>query len=96
MSEVALKPRARMDLQEIWLQFEQYSERSAERTIGEFNEIFEKLAMFPKMGRERPDLNQSGLRSFPIRDYIIFYVEVDRGVEVVRVLHGAADISDII
>jgi len=34
-----------------------------------------------------------GLRSFPIGKYVIFYVPRSRGIEVVRVLHGARDLK---
>jgi toxin ParE1/3/4 len=33
----------------------------------------------------------SGLRSFPVGRYVIFYMPTPKGVEIVRVLHGARD-----
>ena len=49
------------------------------------------LAEFPGMGRQRSELS-SGLRGFPVDNYIIFYRETDFGIEVIRVLSGFRDI----
>ena len=46
----------------------------------------------PLAGRERPELRR-GLRSFPVRNYIIFYIPVPDGIEVVRVMNGRQDID---
>jgi plasmid stabilization system protein ParE len=34
-----------------------------------------------------------GIRGFPAQDYMIFYRESSHDIEIVRVLHGARDIS---
>jgi toxin ParE1/3/4 len=44
------------------------------------------------MGRERSDL-LSGMRSFPIGRYLIFYRIVERTLQVVRVLSGYRDVD---
>jgi toxin ParE1/3/4 len=44
------------------------------------------------MGRSRPEL-ATGLRSFPVGRYVIFYVPLSKGVEIVRVFHGARDVD---
>ena len=49
------------------------------------------LAEFPEMGRERHELIVN-LRSFTVRNYIIFYQPVADGIEVLRVLYGARDL----
>jgi len=36
-----------------------------------------------------------GLRSFPFKDYLIFYFPLTNGIEVVRVLYGRRDIERI-
>jgi toxin ParE1/3/4 len=50
------------------------------------------LAETPFAGRERSELRE-GLRSFPVGNYLIFYVPTPDGVEVVRVMHGRQDIG---
>ena len=48
----------------------------------------------PEMGRKRPELGHE-LRSFVIKNYVIFYDPIPDGIFVVRVLHGARDIENI-
>lgn len=52
----------------------------------------EKLAASPSMGRSRDQL-LSGLRSFPYGNYLIFYIPLDDGVDIVRVLNGVRNIE---
>ena len=47
----------------------------------------------PQMGRPRDELS-TGLRSLPHGRYVVFYVPLADGIEVVRVLHGSRDIDD--
>ncbi len=44
------------------------------------------------MGR-RHSLTDRELRSFTLDRYVMFYVPVTDGVELIRVLHGARDIA---
>ncbi|HKD56023.1 MAG TPA: type II toxin-antitoxin system RelE/ParE family toxin, partial [Hyphomicrobiaceae bacterium] len=46
----------------------------------------------PLAGRQRPELTP-GLRSFPTGDYIVFYLPLADGIEVVRILSGYLDIT---
>jgi len=48
------------------------------------------LAQQSGFGRRREALVE-GLRSFPVGRYVIFYLAVPGGVQIVRVLHGARD-----
>ena len=48
--------------------------------------------MQPMMGRARDEL-APGVRSFPFGRYVVFYLPLDGGIDVVRVLHGARDID---
>jgi toxin ParE1/3/4 len=46
------------------------------------------------MGRTRDEL-AAELRSFPVGRYVVFYMPLDDGVDVIRVLHGSRDIDAI-
>ncbi len=46
------------------------------------------------MGRAREELAAS-LRSFPSGRYVIYYVPIEDGIDVVRALHSARDIDAI-
>jgi toxin ParE1/3/4 len=52
------------------------------------------LAKQPGIGRMRDEL-AIGLRSLPIGRYVIFYLSLADGIEIIRVLHGARDIDTI-
>jgi toxin ParE1/3/4 len=47
------------------------------------------------MGRARPELAPD-LRSFPFGRYVIFYMPLSDGIDVVRVLHSARDIDGLL
>lgn len=47
------------------------------------------------MGRSRPELGPE-IRSFPVGRYVIFYLPLPKGIEVVRVLHGSRDVGAIL
>lgn len=59
-----------------------------------FQEKFELLRDFPKLGRERPELF-IGSRSFPVGKYIIIYQPHDTIEKIVRVLHGSTNLDDL-
>lgn len=46
----------------------------------------------PLAGRERREL-RAGLRSFPVGNYVIFYLPLPDGVEINRVMHGRQDVD---
>jgi toxin ParE1/3/4 len=50
------------------------------------------LTDHPLAGRQRPELAPN-LRSFPVGNYIIFYIPGPQGIELVRVLNARQDIS---
>jgi toxin ParE1/3/4 len=85
-------PQADRDLDSIWNFIASDSVRAADRQIARIGEIFEMLMLNPLAGRERREL-RAGLRSFPAGNYVIFYVPVFDGIEIVRVMHGRQDID---
>lgn len=94
MSIVRFQPLAAQDLDDIAL----FIARDSLEAALEFTNLIEErchtLAQFPLMGRSRPELG-SELRSFPVGRYIIFYRPIENGIEVVRVLNAARDISTL-
>jgi len=66
----------------------------AMRGFPAFAVCFAMLAMHPRAGRRRDDL-QPGLRGFPVGAYIVLY-RIDEGdVVIVRVLRGSRDLDGI-
>jgi toxin ParE1/3/4 len=64
----------------------------ADAFIETIDQKFHLLAEQPNMGRLRDELVED-LRSFPVGRYIVFYLSLPKGVEIVRVLHGARDLD---
>jgi toxin ParE1/3/4 len=85
-------PQADLDLDSIWSFIAADNVRAADRQIERIGETLEMLLQNPLAGRERPNLRQD-LRSFPVGSYIIFYIPVSDGIEVVRVMSGRQDID---
>jgi toxin ParE1/3/4 len=85
-------PQADRDLDSIWDFIASGSVRAAEKLIDRIGEIFEMLVDNPLAGRERREL-RADLRSFPVGNYVIFYIPLPDGVEIIRVMHGRQDID---
>lgn len=92
MSKFRVSSPAELDLAQIWAFIAEDSVDAAERMRRNLEATFKLLAKNPRLGRERPDL-QSGLRSFPIKDFLSFYHVVDTGILIVRVVSGYRDLS---
>ncbi len=95
MPSVAVRPRALADLAEIWAFVADDSVKHADRFAALIDGQFRVLARQPLMGRSRPEL-ATDLRSLLVGSYIIFYLAVPKGLEIIRVLHGARDIESIL
>ena len=65
--------------------------RRADAVLSRLREACAVLAGNPMIGRERPDV-RVGVRSFPVAPHVILYRPTDRGVRVLRVVHGARDL----
>ncbi len=92
MARCVFQPSARADLRDVGTFIAQNNWPRAISFVLELRLTCRRLAEYPLMGRARPDL-QSGLRSFPHGDYVIFYEPLADGVSIVRILHGSRDAS---
>lgn len=98
---VTVRPRARLDLLE---QFVYFGERAgigvAERYLAAVNDTCFRLASHPETGRlyDCGIAHLEGLRRAAVKGfetYLIFYMTVSSGIDIIRVLHGARDIATI-
>lgn len=82
------------DLKDVWNYIAQYNESSAEKLVREINKKLILLRDNSHIGREQ---NQFlvGLRSFVVKDYFIFYLPNENGIDVLRILHSSRDIESI-
>ena len=94
MPRVRRRPLAKADVLQIWDHIADDSLTAADHWVDRLDEEFRLLATQPMMGRARDEL-ASGVRSFPFGRYVVFYVPLDDGIDVIRVLHGSRDIDAI-
>ena len=94
MPSVVIRPKAVGDLAEIWAHIAEDSPRQADAFAAAIDREIRGLARRPLIGRARPELF-TDLRSLPFGRYVIFYLPSKRGIEVVRVLHGARDLKPL-
>jgi toxin ParE1/3/4 len=94
MPNLALRPRALTDVAEIWAYIAEDSPDRADAFVGLLESKLQALSRRPGLGRRRPELH-SDIRSLVVGRYVVFYLPLSRGIEVVRVLHGSRDIESI-
>jgi toxin ParE1/3/4 len=98
VSTVVVSPRALSDLAEIWAYLARQSADDSPDRADAFVDLvdskFKTLSRRPGMGRCRPEL-AADIRSLTVGRYVVFYVPLSRGIEVVRVLHGSRDIASM-
>lgn len=82
------RPRAATDIAEIWDYIAEDSLVQADAWVDRLDDTLNLLATQPKIGRARPDI-LIGIRSHPFGRYVVFYMPMDEGIDVVRVLHSA-------
>lgn len=92
MANILKRPRAKADLVEIWDYIADDSENRADAFVETINQKLAVLAERPNIGRARDELGKN-IRSFPVGRYVIFYMPIQGGIDVVRVLHGARDLD---
>ena len=92
MLRINKSPEAESDLDEIWWYIAQDNLVNADKFIDEIETTCRQLARFTGMGKNRDELHP-GLQSFPVSKYLIFYMPINGGIEIIRVLHGMMDID---
>ena len=90
--KVNLSSQAEIDLDDIWFSIALSSSGAADRILDRLSYRMAMLEDFLEMGQARPDLG-SGARVLVEGNYLIIYRLMSGGVEVVRVMHGARDLS---
>lgn len=84
--------QADRDLDEIWLYIAMDNIAAADTLLDRIGQRCHLAAKQTMMGRARPELAPN-LRSFPVGNYVVFYVPQPDGIAVVRVLHSARDVQ---
>ncbi len=95
MARVVLSPLALDDLESIWDYIAADNLSAADKTIRKLDAAFALLAESPLAGEEQPQLRPD-LRRFVVGWYLIFYLPLEDGIQVVRVFHGARRYEDLL
>ena len=91
MKPYRLTPAAQRDLSEIWdFTEERWDAGQAEKYIAEIRAAIERVAADPARGRACDEIRQ-GYRRYGIGSHLLFFVETDDSVDIVRVLHQRMD-----
>lgn len=92
MSRVLRRPKALEDVLDVWEYIAEDSLVIADRWVEQLDQQLYLLSTQPMLGRARDELSP-GIRSFPFGRYVLFYEPLPDGIDLVRVLHAARDLS---
>ena len=88
-----LAPEARVDLIDLWSYVaDERSIETADRLVDSISARFVLLSRHPHAGRRRDEL-RSGVRSFPIGNYVVLYRIDGDDVVIQRVARGSRDLE---
>lgn len=95
MGRVFYTNLARRDRLELWLHIASDNPTAADRLLDEIDEMLLLLAGSPNLGRARPEFG-TGIRQFPVGNYLILYTPLPGGIRVLRVRHGVRRLEGIL
>ena len=91
MSAFRLTPAAQRDLSEIWdFTQKRWDVVQAEEYIAEIRDAIERVAKDPNRGRRCDDI-RDGYRRYVVGSHLVFFVEYEDAIDVIRILHQRMD-----
>ncbi len=87
--------QAAEDLIDIWSYLDELNTNAANKIIEQIKCECVKLSNFPMLGQEREDIIK-GIRHLPVFSYIVFYRIMDDYIEIIRVVHSARYLPEIL
>ncbi|MEA5458156.1 type II toxin-antitoxin system RelE/ParE family toxin [Arcicella sp. LKC2W] len=90
--KVIITEDARKDLDRIFLDFSDYSEKYAQLWADEFFKYIDLLEVNPKMGRIVPEINSENFREVFVGKYRMIY-KVTQDVEIMMLRHSAKPLN---
>jgi toxin ParE1/3/4 len=86
--------RARQDLLDIWVYIAERNPRAADKVFDLIQRRCQDLREHVQLGPARPDI-AVGARALVIERWLVLYRQVDDGVQVVRIVDGARDLTTL-
>jgi len=96
MAGYVISPAGRQDLIDIWTEIARDNLDAAERLLDRFEAAFQRLAEFPGMGSNRPDLIDLPVRFWTLGNYLIIYRAERSPIEIVRVLSTYRNVGAVL
>jgi toxin ParE1/3/4 len=94
LASVRRTATSRRDLIEIWKYVAADNEHAADGLLDHIEAVLGLLAKSPLLGRSREELAPD-MRSFPVGNYVIFYIPRKDGITVVRVLSAFRNLDTL-
>jgi toxin ParE1/3/4 len=91
MANVVRTPRADQDLGQVVRYIAKDNLSAAVSWLDEVEALFQLLATQPEMGQRWQSKSLGEVRRLAHGKYVIYYLPIADGVEIVRVLHGARE-----
>lgn len=91
---VLRSPAAERDLIAIWTYIAAENPHAADRLLDALRDRIAQLLAHPRLGRLRSDI-AADARFLPIGNYVVLYRLTDDAIEIVRVVHGARDVTSL-
>ena len=83
------------DIIEIWTYIAGDNLDAADALLDKFDAKLELLLENPRLGPSRDDI-APGMRFLPVGNFLLLYRQVTHGIELVRVVHGARNLLDLL
>jgi plasmid stabilization system protein ParE len=96
VSRFILSAEARHDYFDAFDFIENYSKNAASKWEAMMLDTFRHLAVWPQTGKIRPEYAPPYIRFWPAGDYVILYNPSSIPVEIIAILHGARNLSELI
>jgi toxin ParE1/3/4 len=87
-------PAAERDLIDIWTYIATDSPDAADRLLDAIADRIAQLLAHPRLGRLRPDI-AADARFLPVGNYVVLYRLDGETIQIVRVVHGARDVTSL-
>lgn len=96
MKRYILTPRAKRDVNEIWGYIADDNIEAADRVLDALESAMVRLAKNPGLGHWREELADKSHRFWLVYSYMIVYRHEAQPLQIVRVLHAARDVQDLL
>ncbi|WP_375452568.1 type II toxin-antitoxin system RelE/ParE family toxin [uncultured Devosia sp.] len=90
--EINRSPKAERDAFSIWDYIAPHNPTAAEKMLRRIDKAIQMLAERPGNGRSYEEFG-TGVRIFPVDNYMVFYRHSDTILTVIRILHAARDMT---